>query len=117
MIDLGYSSSLRLQRPLVFPAPREVTSGADTAVLGGDYEIVINKSGNHTIYLPANPTSGRRVRITDGFGSLNWDSFSFTVEPSGGDTVNSMPQFVMNAPRMSTEFEYSGIDNDWKIMQ
>lgn len=116
MIDLGYSSSLRLQRPLVFPAPREVTLGSDTTVSGGDYEIVINKSGNHTVYLPASPTPGRRVRITDGFGALNLTDYSFVIEPAGGDTIEGNAQFIMDFARMSIELEYSGIDDDWKLM-
>lgn len=66
-----------------------------------------------TLTLPASPSNGNTVLITD--GSLNFHRSSATILPNSGQTVAGGASLVLDEKGAFKEFTYNSATSDWEL--
>lgn len=97
----AYGGSLTLQA---------VQSSNFAAVAGSSYQINTT-SGAVTVTLPASPTAGQVVQITDYAGTFATNNC--TIDPNGGKIRSSTSNFPLSIPRESVTLIYVDSTQGW----
>ena len=89
-----------------------VQTGDFTAVAGNAYP-VNTTSGAVTVTLPASPSSGQAIVLTDYAGT--WATNSVTINPNGGKINGSTLNVVLGVRRESISFVYIDATQGWVV--
>ena len=91
---------------------QSVQTGNFTAVAGNAYP-VNTTSGAVTVTLPASPTAGQAVQLTDYAGT--WATNNVTVSPNGNKINSSTSSYVAALRRESLAFVYIDSTQGWLV--
>jgi hypothetical protein len=91
---------------------QSVQTGNFTAVAGNAYP-VNTTSGAVTVTLPASPTAGQIVQVTDYAGT--WQTNNVTVSPNGGKINGSLSNIILSANRETLAYVYIDSTQGWLI--
>ena len=89
---------------------QSVQTGSFTAVAGNAYP-VNTTSGTRTVTLPASPTAGQVVQITDYAGMFATNNC--TINPNGGKINGASTNVVLSISRESVAFVYIDATQGW----
>lgn len=91
---------------------QSVQTGNFTASAGNAYP-VNTTSAAITVTLPASPSAGNSITLTDYAGT--WATNNVTVAPNGNKINGATNNFVLNANRFSAEFVYIDATQGWVL--
>jgi len=91
---------------------QSVQTGNFTAVAGNAYP-VNTTSGAVTVTLPASPTAGNIVQLTDYAGT--WGTNNVSVARNGSKINGSAQNIILNLQRQSAAFVYIDVTQGWII--
>lgn len=89
-----------------------VKTSAFTAIAGEGYPCNTT-SGAFTVTLPASPTAGQQITLTDYAGT--WNTNNLTVNPNGGKVNGSTGNTVLSTSRGSVQLVYVDSTQGWLV--
>jgi hypothetical protein len=105
-----WTGSTSIQGANSFPVWQSVQTGNFTATAGNSYP-VNTTSGAVTVTLPASPSAGQVVLLTD--YASTWATNNVTLSPNGGKITGATNNSILNVSGSSLSFVYIDATQGW----